>query len=419
MLPLPYIRDHVEEVRRRLSLRHTPGPLDELLRLDEQRRAVLGEAQALRERRNAANEAIKRSGRPNEEQRNELRALSERIKSLDGEQDAIERTLNDLALTLPNLPNADVPVGATDQDNVEYMRWGELPQFPFPPRPHWEIGERLDILDFDAGVKLAGTRFYVARGLGARLQRALTDFFLDTHVARQSYTEVSPPYLIRSAAMLGSAKLPKFAEDAYYLKEDDLWLNPTAEVALTDLHRDEILSAEQLPLRYTAYCPSWRREAGSAGRDTRGVIRVHQFHKVEMYAFCRPEESYAQYDRLIADAEDLLQALGLPYRGLRICTGDLGFTAAAQVDLEVWLPGAAEYKEISSISNCEEFQARRANIRFRRAAGERPEFVHTLNGSGLPIDRTLAAILENYQQEDGSVVVPEVLRPYMGTEVIR
>lgn len=419
MLPLAYIRDHVEEVRRRLGLRHTPGPLDELLRLDEQRRAVLGEAQALRERRNAANETIKRSGRPNEEQRNELRALSERIKSLDGEQDAIERTLNDLALTLPNLPNADVPVGATDQDNVEYMRWGELPQFPFPPRPHWEIGERLGILDFDAGVKLAGTRFYVARGLGAHLQRALTNFFLDTHVARQSYTEVSPPYLIRSAAMLGSAKLPKFAEDAYYLREDDLWLNPTAEVALTDLHRDEILSAEQLPLRYTAYCPSWRREAGSAGRDTRGVIRVHQFHKVEMYAFCRPEESYAQYDRLIADAEDLLRALGLPYRGLRICTGDLGFTAAAQVDLEVWLPGAAEYKEISSISNCEEFQARRANIRFRRAAGERPEFVHTLNGSGLPIDRTLAAILENYQQEDGSVVVPEVLRPYMGTDVIR
>jgi seryl-tRNA synthetase len=419
VLPLAYIRDHVEEVRRRLSLRHTPGPLDELLRLDEQRRSVLGEAQALRERRNAANETIKRSGRPNEEQRNELRALSERIKVLDGEQDAIERALNDLALTLPNLPNADVPVGATDQDNVEYMRRGELPRFPFPPRPHWEIGERLGILDFDAGVKLAGTRFYVARGLGARLQRALINFFLDTHVARQSYTEVSPPYLIRSAAMLGSAKLPKFADDAYYLREDDLWLNPTAEVALTDLHRDDILSAEQLPLRYTAYCPSWRREAGAAGRDTRGVIRVHQFHKVEMYAFCRPEESYAQYDRLIGDAEDLLQALGLPYRGLRICTGDLGFTAAAQVDLEVWLPGAQEYKEISSISNCEEFQARRANIRFRRAAGERPEFVHTLNGSGLPIDRTLAAILENYQQEDGSVAVPEVLRPYMGTEVIR
>jgi seryl-tRNA synthetase len=238
-------------------------------------------------------------------------------------------------------------------------------------------------------------------------------------VARHGYTEVSPPYLIRSAAMLGSAKLPKFAEDAYYLRDDDLWLNPTAEVALTDLHRDDILAAEHLPLRYTAYCPSWRREAGSAGRDTRGTIRVHQFHKVEMYAFCRPEESYAQYARLIADAEDLLQALGLHYRGVRICTGDLGFTAAAQVDLEVWLPGMGEFKEISSISNCEAFQARRANIRFRRAAGERPEFVHTLNGSGLPIDRTFAAILENYQQEDGSVVVPEVLRPYMGTEVIR
>jgi seryl-tRNA synthetase len=419
VLPVAYIREHVEEVRERLSLRQSAGPLDDLLQLDARRRALLSEAQALRQQRNVANEGIKRAGRPDEAQRSTLRALSDRIKVLDGEQESIERQLNDLALRLPNLPHPDVPAGASDQDNVEYMRWGEPPQFAFTPRPHWEIGEQLGILDQDAGVKLAGARFYVARGLGARLQRALIAFFLDFHVARHGYCEVSLPYLIRSAAMLGSAKLPKFAEDAYYLREDDLWLNPTAEVALTDLHRDDILAGEQLPLRYTAYCPSWRREAGSAGRDTRGVIRVHQFHKVEMYAFCRPEESYAQYDRLIADAEDLLQALGLHYRGLRICTGDLGFTAAAQVDLEVWLPGVAEFKEISSISNCEAFQARRANIRFRRAAGERPEFVHTLNGSGLPIDRTFAAILENYQQEDGSVVVPEVLRPYMGADVIR
>lgn len=418
MLPVAYIREHVEEVRRRLSLRHSAESLDELLRLDERRRAVLGEAQALRELRNAANEHIKRAGRPSEEQRDELRALSNRIKVLDTDTEGIERQLNDLALNLPNLPHPDVPVGASDQDNVEYVRCGERPQFAFTPRPHWEIGEQLGIFDQEAGVKLAGARFYVARGLGARLQRALSTFFLDTHVARQGYLEVSPPYLIRSAAMLGSAKLPKFAEDAYYLRDDDLWLNPTAEVALTDLHRDDVLAGEQLPLRYTAYCPSWRREAGSAGRDTRGTIRVHQFHKVEMYTFCRPEESYAVYDRMIADAADLLQALGLHYRGLHICTGDLGFTAAAQVDLEVWLPGMAEFKEISSISNCEAFQARRANIRFRRAAGERPEFVHTLNGSGLPIDRTFAAILENYQQEDGSVVIPEVLRPYMGVDVI-
>lgn len=419
MLPVAYIREHVEEVRQRLSLRHASESLDKLVLLDAQRRAVLGEAQALRERRNAANEAIKRAGRPNAEQRLELRALSDRIKALDGEQVTIDRALNDLALSLPNLPHADVPVGATDQDNVEYLRWGEHPHFAFAPRPHWEVGEQLDIYDPEAGVKLAGARFYVTRGLGARLQRALMAFFLDTHVAQHGYTEVALPYLVRSAAMLGSAKLPKFADDAYFLREDDLWLNPTAEVALTDLHRDDILAAEQLPLRYTAYCPSWRREAGSAGRDTRGTIRLHQFHKVELYTFCRPEESYQQYDRLVADAEDLLQALGLPYRGIRICTADLGFTAAAQIDLEVWLPGLAEFREISSISNCEAFQARRANIRFRRAAGERPEFVHTLNGSGLPIDRAFAAILENYQQEDGSVVVPPVLRQYMGTDVIR
>ncbi|MGI8913668.1 MAG: serine--tRNA ligase [Chloroflexota bacterium] len=419
MLPVAYIREHVEEVRQRLSLRHASESLDKLVLLDAQRRAVLGEAQALRERRNAANEAIKRAGRPNAEQRLELRALSDRIKALDGEQETIDRALNDLALSLPNLPHADVPVGATDQDNVEYLRWGEHPHFAFAPRPHWEVGEQLGIYDPEAGVKLAGARFYVTRGLGARLQRALMAFFLDTHVAQHGYTEVALPYLVRSAAMLGSAKLPKFADDAYFLREDDLWLNPTAEVALTDLHRDDILAAEQLPLRYTAYCPSWRREAGSAGRDTRGTIRLHQFHKVELYTFCRPEESYQQYDRLVADAEDLLQALGLPYRGIRICTADLGFTAAAQIDLEVWLPGLAEFREISSISNCEAFQARRANIRFRRAAGERPEFVHTLNGSGLPIDRAFAAILENYQQEDGSVVVPPVLRQYMGTDVIR
>lgn len=419
MLPVAYIREHVEEVRQRLSLRHASESLDKLVLLDAQRRAVLGEAQALRERRNAANEAIKRAGRPNAEQRLELRALSDRIKALDGEQVTIDRALNDLALSLPNLPHADVPVGATDQDNVEYLRWGEHPHFAFAPRPHWEVGEQLGIYDPEAGVKLAGARFYVTRGLGARLQRALMAFFLDTHVAQHGYTEVALPYLVRSAAMLGSAKLPKFADDAYFLREDDLWLNPTAEVALTDLHRDDILAAEQLPLRYTAYCPSWRREAGSAGRDTRGTIRLHQFHKVELYTFCRPEESYQQYDRLVADAEDLLQALGLPYRGIRICTADLGFTAAAQIDLEVWLPGLAEFREISSISNCEAFQARRANIRFRRAAGERPEFVHTLNGSGLPIDRAFAAILENYQQEDGSVVVPPVLRQYMGTDVIR
>jgi seryl-tRNA synthetase len=418
VLPIAYLRDHPDEVRRSLLRRGDPGPLDEVLRLDERRRAILSEEQGLRERRNAANEAIKRAGRPTEEQRSELRAVSDRIKALDGELADVGRALDDLLLRLPNLPHASVPDGPDERSNVEYKRCGELPRFDFPPRPHWEVGERLGILDLEAGVKLAGARFYVTRGLGAHLQRALTSFFLDFHVRRQGYTEVSTPYVVKSPAMHGSGKLPKFADDAYYLQEDDLWLNPTAEVPLTDLHRDDILSADQLPLRYTAYCPSWRREAGSAGKDTRGTIRLHQFHKVEMYQFTRPEESDAEYQRMIADAEEVLTALGLPYRALQLCAGDLGFTAAATVDLEVWLPGAQEYKEISSVSNCEAFQARRANIRFRRAAGERPEFVHTLNGSGLPIDRTFAAILENYQRGDGSVRVPEVLVPYIGVEVI-
>lgn len=419
MLPIAYLRDHPAEVRHSLLRRGELGPLDEALRLDERRRAILTEGQSLREQRNVANETIKRAGRPTEEQRGELRSVSERIKTLDGELAGIERTLDDLLLRLPNLPHPDVPDGPDERSNVEYKRCGELPRFDFAPRPHWEIGEQLGILDLEAGVKLAGARFYVTRGLGARLQRALVSYFLDFHVQRQGYSEVSTPYVVKSAAMMGSGKLPKFADDAYYLREDDLWLNPTAEVPLTDLHRDDILSDDRLPLSYTAYCPSWRREAGSAGRDTRGTIRLHQFHKVEMYKFTRPEDSYAEYDRMIADAEEVVAALGLPFRALRLCAGDLGFTATATVDLEVWLPGVQEYKEISSVSNCEAFQSRRANIRFRRAAGERPEFVHTLNGSGLPIDRTFAAILENYQQADGSVRVPEVLQPYMGVDTIR
>jgi len=418
VLPIAYLRDHPDEVRRGLLRRGETGSLDDVLRLDERRRAILTEGQTLREQRNVANETIKRAGRPTEEQRGELRSVSERIKTLDGDLASVERTLDDLLLRLPNLPHADVPDGPDERSNVEYKRCGALPNFDFMPRPHWEIGEQLGILDLEAGVKLAGARFYVTRGLGARLQRALVSFFLDFHVQRQGYSEVSTPYVVKSAAMMGSGKLPKFADDAYCLKEDDLWLNPTAEVPLTDLHRDEILSVDQLPLCYTAYCPSWRREAGSAGRDTRGTIRLHQFHKVEMYKFTRPEDSYAEHDRMIVDAEEVVTALGLPYRALRLCAGDLGFTATATVDLEVWLPGVREYKEISSVSNCEAFQSRRANIRFRRAAGERPEFVHTLNGSGLPIDRTFAAILENYQQVDGSVRVPEVLQPYMGVEVI-
>ncbi|MCL4545976.1 MAG: serine--tRNA ligase [Chloroflexi bacterium] len=418
MLAPSLIRDHPERVRRALSRRHDPGPLDDLLALDASRRELLQESQTLRQERNTINEAVKTAGRPTDDQRRRMRALAERLREVETKLNETEGSFNDLLLRVPNIPHETVPEGRDAAENVEVRRWGQAPAIPCAPRPHWELGVSLSIVDFDRGVKLAGSRFYVLKGLGARLQRALIAFFLDRHVEQQGYTEMGLPYLIRSAAMQGSGKLPKFADDSYYLEQDDLWLNPTAEVPLTDLHRDEILDGTLLPLRYTAYCPSWRREAGAAGRDTRGLIRVHQFHKVEMYAFTRPEDSYDEFQRMVGHAEELLQALGLHYRVLRLCTGDLGFAATDTYDLEVWLPAAMEFREISSVSNCEDFQARRASIRFRRAPGERLEFVHTLNGSGLPIDRTIAAILENGQQPDGSIVLPKVLQPYMGTEII-
>lgn len=419
LLAASLIHEHPERVRQALSVRHDSGPLEQVLTLDRQRRELLHESQRLRQERNAINESIKKAGRPAEEQRTLMRTLAESLRDIETQLQEREREFHDLLLRLPNLPHPSVPVGADESANVEIRRWGYPPEFSMPPLPHWEIGTKLGILDFERGVKIAGTRFYVARGLGARLQRALTAFFLDFHVKYQGYIEMGLPFVMKSAVMEGSGQLPKFAEDSYFLDQDDLWLNPTAEVPLTNLHRGEILTAGQLPLRYTAYCPSWRREAGAAGRDTRGIIRLHQFHKVEMYAFTRPEDSYGELDRMVEHAEQLLQALELHYRLIRHCTGDLSFAAADSYDLEVWLPGAQQFREIASISNCEDFQARRANIRFRRGEGERPEFVHTLNGSGLPIDRTIAAILENGQQPDGSVRLPATLQPYMGTDALR
>ncbi len=421
MLSLALIREQPDVVRKAAINKGEPAPVDEILELDTRRRELLKENEALKYQRNQASGTMARAT-PDERDRmrGELRDVSDRIRTLDAELSEIQQQLDDLLLRVPNIPHPSVPVGRDERDNVELYTWGNLPEFDFEPKPHWEVGERLGILDFERGVKLAGARFYVTRGLGATLQRALKNWFLDLHVRDHGYTEVSTPYLVDSVAMKGTGQLPKFGEDAYRIQDGDLWLNPTAEVPVTNLHRDEILPAGTLPLYYVAYCPSWRREAGSAGRDTRGTIRVHQFHKVEMVKFVRPEHSYDELESLLENALDILRQLRLPFRLLQMCTGDLGFTPAKKYDPEAWFPGQRRYIEISSVSNFESFQARRANIRFRPDVGASAEFVHTLNGSGLAIDRSFAAILENYQQIDGSVRVPDVLVPYMaGVEVIR
>jgi seryl-tRNA synthetase len=419
MLSLQTIRQEPDRVREALASRHKSAPLDEILALDAERRNLLRESEALKARRNEVSKEIGRMKEKPPALLAKMRAVGDRIKELDGRLATIEPELNSLLLRVPNLPDPSVPPGAGEEDNVEVRRWGEPPALDFTPRPHWELGERLDILDFERGVKLGGPRFYVMKGLGARLERALTNWMLDLHLG-QGYVEVAPPYLARREVMTGTGQLPKFEDDMYRIESDDLFLIPTAEVPVTNLHREEILPAEALPRKYVAYTPCFRREAGSAGRDTRGVTRVHQFDKVEMVKFTTPETSAAEHDSLIADAESVLQGLGLAYRVLLICAGDLGFAGSKQVDLEVWMPGQGRFVEISSCSNFDAFQARRANIRYRPTPTAHPELVHTLNGSGLAVGRTLAAVLENYQRADGSVVVPEVLRPYMGAvEMIR
>lgn len=349
-----------------------------------------------------------------------MRQVGDHIKQLDEQIRQLEEELDGLLLSMPNVPHESVPVGQSEEDNVEVRRWGEPRSFPFAPKPHWDIADQLGLLDFERAAKVAGSRFVFYKGLGARLERALINFMLDIHLDEFGYQEVWPPYLVNRASMIGTGQLPKFAEDAFHLDSEDYFLIPTAEVPVTNLHRDEILAADDLPLYYAAYSACFRAEAGSAGRDTRGLIRQHQFNKVELVKFVKPEDSYAELETLTRQAETILQRLGLPYRVVALCTGDLGFSAAKTYDIEVWLPSYGTYREISSCSNFEAFQARRANIRFRREPNAKPEYVHTLNGSGLAIGRTVAAILENYQQEDGSVVIPEALRPYMGNrDVIR
>lgn len=413
------IRERPDWVKERIRLKgdNVDAEIDRILELDRQRREIIAEVEALKHERNIVSEEIarrKRLGEPVEELVEKMRDVSDRIKVLDEKLSENERELNSLLLIIPNLPHESVPVGEDESGNVEVMRWGEPRQFDFEPKPHWEIAQRLGIIDFERGVKLSGSRFYVLVGLGAKLERALISFMIDLHVEKHGYTEVFPPFMVRRDCMIGTGQLPKFEIEAYVCERDDLWLIPTAEVPVTNLHRDEILDREMLPLKYVAYSACFRREAGAAGRDTRGIIRVHQFNKVELVKFVEPERSYEELESLVRDAVEVLELLGLPYRVVEMCTGDLGFAASKKYDPEVWMPAQGRYVEVSSCSNFEDFQARRANIRYRPAKGAKPRYVHTLNGSGLAVGRTLAALLENYQQEDGSVIIPEVLRPYMG-----
>lgn len=419
MLDLRLIRERPEWVKERIKLKgeNADSEIDRILELDKKRRELLVEVEALKHERNVVSEEIakrKRSGEQVQELIENMRALSERIKQLDAMVSEVEKEINQLLLVIPNIPHESVPIGSDENDNVEVMRWGEPRKFDFEPKPHWEIAQNLGLIDFERGVKLSGSRFYVMTGLGAKLERALISFMLDLHVEKHGYIEVFPPFMVRRDCMIGTGQLPKFEIEAYVCERDDLWLIPTAEVPVTNLHRDEVLERDMLPLKYVAYSACFRREAGAAGKDTRGIIRVHQFNKVELVKFVEPERSYEELESLVRDAVEVLELLGLPYRVVEICTGDLGFAASKKYDPEVWMPGQGRFVEVSSCSNFEDFQARRANIRYRPAKGAKPRYVHTLNGSGLAVGRTLAALLENYQQEDGSVIIPEVLRPYMG-----
>ncbi|MDI9485235.1 MAG: serine--tRNA ligase [Bacillota bacterium] len=418
MLDLKMIRQNPEKVREGLSKKGEDAAyLDQLLALDERRRSILTEVEKMKATRNQVSDEIARLKREKQDAQalvKEMGVVSRQIKELDEELRTVEREIQDLLLRIPNLPHESAPTGTEEEDNVEVRRWGEAPKFDFEPLPHWELGVNLDIIDFERAGKVTGSRFYFLKGAGARLERALINFMLDLHTAEHGYREIFPPFIANQASATGTGQLPKFGEDMFKLEGLDYYLVPTAEVPVTNLYRDEILSIDDLPIYHVAYSACFRSEAGSAGRDTRGMVRVHQFNKVELVKFVLPETSYDELEKLTNNAETVLQKLGLPYRVSEICTGDLGFTAAKKYDPEVWMPSYGRYVEISSCSNFEDFQARRANIRFRRDKGSKPEFVHTLNGSGLAIGRTLAAIMENFQQEDGSIVVPEALRPYMG-----
>ncbi len=420
MHDLRSLRDNLEALRAQLGPRGYDVSWEALKKLIEERRALTGDVEQRRhELKKGSNEVaqLKRSKQPDELAIAAMKAVGERIKTLEDGLRSVEERLIDLVLRVPNVPHATVPIGKDPESNVEVRRWGKPPGMTAPARPHWEVGEALGILDFDRAAKIAGARFAVLTGAGARLERALINYMLDLHTTQHGYREVLPPLMVNRQALIGTGQLPKFEEDLFRLRDEEYFLIPTAEVPVTNLHRDEILNERILPLRYTAYTPCFRREAGSYGKDTRGLIRLHQFNKVELVTFTKPGQSYDELERLTGHAEAILQGLGLHYRVVTLCTGDMGFSAAKTYDLEVWLPSQQQFREISSCSNFESFQARRAGIRFKDQSGKKDmkaEFVHTLNGSGLAVGRTLVAILENYQQPDGSVLVPEALRVYMG-----
>ncbi|MDR0840044.1 MAG: serine--tRNA ligase [Christensenellaceae bacterium] len=421
MLDIKRVRQNPEALAEAMRKRRNKGAdINGLLELDSVRRAAMQEVEELKARRNEASAKVpqmKKAGEDATAVMAEMKEVADKIKSLDAQLGDMDAQLNDLLLRVPNIPHESVPEGADDTANEEARRWGEPAQFGFAPKAHWDIGEGLNILDFATAGKITGARFTVYRGLGSRLERSIINYYLDTHT-RHGYTEIFPPYMVNRASMTGTGQLPKFEEDAFKVANTDYFLIPTAEVPVTNMHRDEILDGAQLPIQYCAYSACFRSEAGSAGRDTRGLIRQHQFNKVELVKFTRPEDSYDELEKLTLDAERVLQGLGLPYRVVTLSTGDLGFSSAKTYDIEVWMPSYGRYVEISSCSNFEDFQARRAQVRFRREKGAKPELVHTLNGSGVAVGRTVAAILENYQQSDGTVRVPEALRPYMGCEFI-
>lgn len=418
MLDLRLIREKPELVRQGLERRGEAASLDEILRLDERHRQLLHRVETLRAQHKQRSKQLAGLEQKPSSLILEMRQLGEQIDSLEAEIGEVKAELEGRLLYLPNIPHATAPVGRDERDNVVVRTWGEPRDFSFKPLAHWELGEKLGIIDFQRGVKLSGTRFYVLRGCGAQLQRALIAFMLDLHVSEHGYTEVYPPFMVRRECMVGSGNLPKFADNLYHDDEDDLWFVPTAEVPLTNLHRDEILPPGSLPLNYVACTACFRREKMAAGKDTRGIKRGHQFDKVELYKLTEPESSDGELENMVADAEDVCRKLDVPYRVVQLCSGDLGFAAAKSFDIETWAPGCGEWLEVSSCSNCGDFQARRASIRYRPQPGARPRFVHTLNGSGVALPRLLICVLENYQRADGSILVPQVLKSYMRTEVI-
>ncbi|AAW40145.1 serine--tRNA ligase [Dehalococcoides mccartyi] len=412
MLDLKFIRENTELVRKAVAARNTDAPIDEILELDSCRRTLSQELDTLRAKRKII------AKQRDEAAIEEGRVLRGRISELETGLSEVEEKLTDRLLRVPNIPDASVPVGKDESENVVLYYRGEKRNFSFTPKPHWELGEALDIIDFDRGIKLSGSRFYILKGEGARLQRALIAFMLDLHTRKHGYTEIYPPYMIKRECLVASGNLPKFADNLYHDAEEDYWWVPTAEAPLTNLHRDEILSVEQLPIHYVAYTACFRREKMSAGKDVRGIKRLHQFDKVELYKYCKPEDSFDELEKMVADAEEIADALKIPYRLKQLVTADISFGSAKSYDIEMYSPGVDEWLEVSSCSNCTDFQGRRANVRFRRTPEAKPEFVHTLNGSGLALPRVMISVIENYQLPDGSIVVPEVLRPFMGVDAI-